>query len=74
MSGVIPQANREALRLYRAILRRSRSFYWPNENGEPWCNVLKESARKEFEQSRFETVRPRRPRPAPLAAGSPFPH
>ena len=47
--------NIEALRLYRDILRRSRSFYWPNDKGEPWNKVLQESARKEFEQARHET-------------------
>ena len=47
--------NIEALRLYRDILRRSRSFYWPNDKGEPWNKVLQESARKEFEQARYET-------------------
>ena len=46
--------NIEALRLYRDILRRSRSFYWPNDKGEPWNKVLQESARKEFEQARDE--------------------
>lgn len=30
-------------------------FYWANEDGEPWCRVLKRQARKEFEQGRNET-------------------
>ena len=49
--------NIEALRLYRDILRRSRSFYWPNDKGEPWNKVLQESARKEFEQAAQELAR-----------------
>lgn len=28
---------REVLRLYREILRTSRKFHWPNEQGELWC-------------------------------------
>ncbi|TFJ80387.1 hypothetical protein NSK_008294 [Nannochloropsis salina CCMP1776] len=46
--------NREALRLYREILRTARRFYWPNDEGEPWREVLRREARKEFEQARAE--------------------
>jgi len=46
--------NVESLRLYRDILRASRLFTWPNEAGEPWSNVLRRNARKEFEQARGE--------------------
>lgn len=46
--------NREAVHLYREILRTSRAFYWPNENGEQWSQVLATSARKEFEEARYE--------------------
>lgn len=31
---------REVLRLYREILRTSRRFHWPNEQGELWCVSL----------------------------------
>ena len=44
----------EALSLYRSILRSCRAFYWENEQGEPWSRVLRQSARKEFEQCRHE--------------------
>ena len=44
----------EALSLYRQILRSCRAFYWENEQGQPWSRVLRESARKEFEQCRHE--------------------
>mmetsp|Transcript_24565 Transcript_24565/g.33637 ORF Transcript_24565/g.33637 Transcript_24565/m.33637 type:complete len:96 (-) Transcript_24565:594-881(-) len=47
-------SNREAIHLYREILRTSRRFHWCNEKGEPWNRILKENARKEFEQSRME--------------------
>lgn len=31
-----PPVNREALRLYREVLRTARAFFWNNEHGEPW--------------------------------------
>lgn len=46
---------REALNLYRDILRASRFFTWPDSNGVLWRDVLRDSARREFEQARFET-------------------
>lgn len=45
---------REALALYRDILRASRLFLWPNEQGVLWRDVLRSSTRKEFEEARFE--------------------
>eukprot|EP00752_Nemacystus_decipiens_P010921 g9705.t1 len=47
--------NREAIRLYREILKATRLFHWCNERGEPWGRILRESSRKEFEQARHET-------------------
>jgi hypothetical protein len=47
--------NPESLRLYRDILRASRSFFWRNEKGDLWSDVLKKNARQEFEQARHET-------------------
>lgn len=44
----------EVVRLYRDILRASRMFAWPNEQGVPWEVILRQNARKEFEQARFE--------------------
>jgi hypothetical protein len=38
------------------ILRTCNRFYWPSDKGEPWRNVLKKAARKEFEQAREERV------------------
>ncbi|CAN0142696.1 unnamed protein product [Ectocarpus sp. 12 AP-2014] len=62
MSVVLPRAgrgcyhgNREAIRLYREILKATRLFHWCNEKGEPWGEILRESSRKEFEQARHET-------------------
>lgn len=46
--------NREALRLYREILRTAKHFTWVNEKGEVWGDVLKRSARSEFEAARHE--------------------
>ncbi|CBN74905.1 conserved unknown protein [Ectocarpus siliculosus] len=63
MSVVLPRAgrgcyhgNREAIRLYREILKATRLFHWCNEKGEPWGRILRESSRKEFEQARHETA------------------
>lgn len=46
---------REALSLYREIIRTSRAFHWCDETGIPWNQRLKTEARKEFEQARHET-------------------
>ena len=48
------RVNVEALRLYRDILRACRHVTWNNEKGEPWAEILKRSARIEFEQARDE--------------------
>jgi hypothetical protein len=48
---------REALSLYRDILRASRHFTWKNEHGEVWGKVIAVSTRTEYEQARDETVR-----------------
>ena len=47
---------KEALSLYREILRTAKHFHWADEkSGRPWNQILKEQARKEFEESRRET-------------------
>ena len=45
---------REALSLYREIMRITALFDWPNERGELWRDVLRTSARQEFEEARYE--------------------
>mmetsp|Transcript_49360 Transcript_49360/g.73609 ORF Transcript_49360/g.73609 Transcript_49360/m.73609 type:complete len:114 (-) Transcript_49360:1016-1357(-) len=45
---------KEALSLYREILRTCRAFHWTDEKGQAWSHRLKEQARMEFEQSREE--------------------
>jgi len=45
---------REALSLYREILRYSNLFVWRDEHGRRWKDVIRASARQEFEQARFE--------------------
>ncbi|CAM9903614.1 unnamed protein product, partial [Discosporangium mesarthrocarpum] len=47
--------NREAIQLYREIMRSAKHFHWCNDKGEPWNRILRESARREFEQARYET-------------------
>ncbi|XP_073151921.1 uncharacterized protein [Henckelia pumila] len=44
----------EALSLYRDIIRATRFFIWPDSRGVMWRDVLRENARKEFEDARFE--------------------
>lgn len=45
----------DALSLYRAIWRATAAFTWPNERGVPWRDVLRASARGEFEEARTLT-------------------
>ena len=47
---------KEALSLYREILRTAKHFHWADEKtGEPWNKMLAKKARQEFEESRNET-------------------
>ncbi|KAG6546212.1 hypothetical protein Mapa_012250 [Marchantia paleacea] len=50
----ITSTRREVLSLYRDVLRASRIFTWPNQDGVPWKDVLRLSARREFEAARYE--------------------
>ncbi|KAF8022652.1 hypothetical protein BT93_F0232 [Corymbia citriodora subsp. variegata] len=50
----LTSTRREALALYRDILRATRFFPWPDQRGVPWRDVLRENARREFEEARFE--------------------
>lgn len=50
----VTTTRREALQLYRYILRATRLFVWADEQGVLWSDVLRASARKEFEEARFE--------------------
>ncbi|CAA0831081.1 LYR family of Fe/S cluster biogenesis protein [Striga hermonthica] len=50
----LTSTRREALSLYRDIIRATRFFIWPDSKGVLWRDVLRENARKEFEQARFE--------------------
>ncbi|GLC39423.1 hypothetical protein PLESTM_000896000 [Pleodorina starrii] len=45
---------REALSLYREILRYSNLFVWRDDKGRLWRDIIRDSARKEFEAARFE--------------------
>lgn len=45
---------KEAISLYREILRTAKAFHWCDESGEPWSDRLKAEARKEYEASKEE--------------------
>ncbi|KAG2254431.1 hypothetical protein Bca52824_084567 [Brassica carinata] len=51
----LTSTRREALSLYRDILRATRFYMWTDSRGVLWRDVLRENARKEFEDARFET-------------------
>ena len=53
--GEVLTTKREALSLYRAVYRASFMFVWKNERGVEWKEVIRESARKEFEAARQES-------------------
>ncbi|KAG8073365.1 hypothetical protein GUJ93_ZPchr0006g45150 [Zizania palustris] len=50
----LTSSRREALALYRDILRATRLFEWSNERGVQWREVLRANARREFEEARGE--------------------
>lgn len=50
-----PMPNIEVLRCYRDVMRMTRRFTWANEDGEPWEQILRKTARAEFEAIRSET-------------------
>ncbi|EAR93245.1 complex 1 protein, LYR family protein (macronuclear) [Tetrahymena thermophila SB210] len=47
--------NKEALKLYREILKFSNYFYWNNTKGENWGEIIRKSARREFEIGKSES-------------------
>ncbi|KAL0731873.1 hypothetical protein Bca4012_027967 [Brassica carinata] len=51
----LTSTRREALSLYRDVLRATRFYAWTDSRGVTWRDVLRENARKEFEAARFET-------------------
>ena len=50
-----PIPNAEVLRLYREVWQMTRRFTWANEDGEPWQEILRKTARAEFETMKTET-------------------
>lgn len=50
----LTSTRREVLSLYRDILRATRFFMWPDARGVMWRDVLRDNARREFEEARFE--------------------
>lgn len=50
----LTSSRREALSLYRDVIRATRFFMWANSQGIVWRDVLRENVRKEFEEARYE--------------------
>ncbi|CAI9097054.1 OLC1v1033350C1 [Oldenlandia corymbosa var. corymbosa] len=50
----LTSTRREALSLYRDIIRATRFFLWADSRGVLWRDILRENARKEFEEARLE--------------------
>lgn len=48
-----PLPKRESLLLYRESVKISKKFFWRNNNGREWSEILLKSARKEFEENRY---------------------
>jgi hypothetical protein len=51
---ILLTTRREALSLYRDVLRASNLFVWRDEHGRVWRDVIRASARAEFEAARRE--------------------
>jgi hypothetical protein len=52
--GRLLTTRREALSLYREVLRYSNLFVWRDEHGRVWRDVIRASARQEFEAAQHE--------------------
>ncbi|KAL8150769.1 LOW QUALITY PROTEIN: hypothetical protein V2J09_020577, partial [Rumex salicifolius] len=50
----LTSSRREALSLYRDIIRATRFFAWSDSRGVLWRDVLRENARSEFEAAKYE--------------------
>ncbi|KAK6939298.1 Complex 1 LYR protein domain [Dillenia turbinata] len=50
----LTSTRRDALSLYRDIIRATRFFMWTDARGNLWRDVLRANARREFEEARFE--------------------
>jgi hypothetical protein len=48
-----PLPKKESLLLYRDTIRLCRKFFWRNNYGKEWSEILLKSARKEFEENRY---------------------
>ncbi|KAL5708737.1 hypothetical protein ACHQM5_019503 [Ranunculus cassubicifolius] len=50
----LTSTRREALNLYRDIVRATRFFMWPDTRGVLCIDVLRDNERREFEEARYE--------------------
>lgn len=54
LATVSPDHRREALSLYREILRTAKHFHWCDPNGILWNQRLPQQARQEFKMAKEE--------------------
>lgn len=54
MRAALLTTRKEALSLYRSVIRASVFFVWRDDRGRVWRDVIRESARKEFDAGRGE--------------------
>jgi len=54
VKSALLSTRKEALSLYRAVIRASVLFVWKDTKGRMWKDVIRESARKEFEEGKHE--------------------
>jgi hypothetical protein len=47
-----PLPKKESLLLYRDSIKICKKFFWRNNDGREWSEILLKSARKEFEENR----------------------
>jgi hypothetical protein len=47
--------NRDIILIYREVWKMTERFTWCDEDGNSWRDILRTTARREFEQMRTET-------------------
>ena len=48
-----PPPKKETLILYKDVIKLCRKFFWNNNNGKQWADILQKTARKEIENNKL---------------------